>query len=199
MRFVEVPEIEVGEFYNKKISLCTAETKRPLRFQIPRMYMPFGVSAFVPEVGDPKYNIDFSMKGWNEENGYVWKFYNFVKSLENKIIDSVFEQRIEIFGSDLTREQITNMFNSNIKETIDRDPKFRVKVDNHTRFFDVNDVELTNGLEGGLYSKNSGVAMVEVGGVYFLNRMFGIIWKVNQLKVYEPQRLKGFHFQLDDD
>ena len=33
----------------------------------------------------------------------------------------------------------------------------------------------------------------------FLNRMFGITWKVNQLKVYEPQRLKGFHFQLEED
>jgi hypothetical protein len=29
--------------------------------------------------------------------------------------------------------------------------------------------------------------------------MFGITWKLSQMKIYEPQRLKGFQFQLENN
>lgn len=199
MRFVEIPCIEIGDYYNKRIQLFIKENKKPVKVQIPRMYMPFGVSEFVPEVGTPKYNIDFSMKGWNEENNYVQKFYSFVREVEDAVKAKVLEQSVEIFGSQITETAINAMFNSNIKTSGDHDPKFRVKIDDTVVIFDVNQTDVTPSLENALYSKHSGVAMVEIGGVYFLNRMFGITWKVNQLKVYEPQRLKGFHFQLEED
>lgn len=199
MRFVEIPGIEIGDYYNKRIPICIKENKKPVKVQIPRMYMPFGVSEYVPEVGTPKYNIDFSMKGWDEKDNYVEKFYNFVRDVENAVKAKVSEQSVEIFGSQITETAINAMFNSNIKTSGDRDPKFRVKIDDTTVIFDVNQTEVTQTLENSLYSQHSGVAMVEIAGVYFLNRMFGITWKVNQLKVYEPQRLKGFHFQLEED
>jgi hypothetical protein len=47
-----------------------------------------------------------------------------------------------------------------------------------------------------LYARNSGVAIVEMNSVYFLNRKFGVTWKLHQLMVYEPQQLKGFQFIL---
>ena len=186
---------KVGEYNSRKISLSTGDLK-PIRFQIPRMYIPFGVSGFTPEVGTTKYNVDFSMKGWDEEDNYVNKFYKFVKEIETTIITKVVQNSETIFGSQLTIEEITNMFNSNIKEQEDREPKFRLKIDDSTRVFDVADQDVTTELENGLYAKHSGIAMVELGSVYFLNRMFGVTWKMTQLKLYEPQRLKGFQFQL---
>jgi len=51
-------------------------------------------------------------------------------------------------------------------------------------------------VENGLYSRNSGHAIVELGSVYFLNRKFGCTWKLHQLIVYEPQNLKGFQFKI---
>lgn len=186
---------KVGEYNSRKISLSTGDLK-PIRFQIPRMYIPFGVSGFTPEVGTTKYNVDFSMKGWDEEDNYVNKFYKFVKEIETTIITKVVQNSETIFGSQLTIEEITNLFNSNIKEQEDREPKFRLKIDDSTRVFDVADQDVTTELENGLYAKHSGIAMVELGSVYFLNRMFGVTWKMTQLKLYEPQRLKGFQFQL---
>ena len=56
---------------------------------------------------------------------------------------------------------------------------------------------LNDELVNGLYSRNSGKAIVELGpSVYFLNRMFGVTWCLDQLLVFEPERLKGFQFQL---
>jgi len=198
MRFSEFDlktNFKIGEYNSRKISLSTGDLK-PIRFQIPRMYIPFGVSGFTPEVGTTKYNVDFSMKGWDEEDNYVNKFYNHVKEIETMIITKVVQNSEIIFGSQLTIEEITNMFNSNIKEQDDREPKFRLKIDDSTRVFDVADQDVTTELENGLYAKHSGIAMVELGSVYFLNRMFGVTWKMTQLKLFEPQRLKGFQFQL---
>ncbi len=199
MRFVEIPEVAVGDYCNKKITIWIKETERPVKAQIPRMYMPFGVSKFTPAFGAPKFNIDFSMKGWNEDGNYVNKFYNFVKDIENKVKSKVNEQSIEIFGTQLSENEINGMFNSNIKESQGREPKFRVKIAQDASVFDMNNTELGDELNDKLYAQHSGVPMVEIAGVYFLNKMFGITWKVNQMKVYEPQRLKGFHFQLPED
>lgn len=201
MRFVDIDvdnDIEFGEFSNRKIPLCMSGSKKPIRFQIPRMYMPFGVSGFVPEVGPTKWNVDFSMKGFDEDNNYVKKFFDFLKKLESRLIKHVMDSD---FGSQMNE----GMFNSNLKDGGDREPKFRVKVDvdmsGHIkpRIFDVNENDITSMAENGLYSRHSGVAIVELNSVYFLNKMFGFTWKLQQLKVYEPQRLKGFQFQLEDD
>lgn len=166
------------------------------------MYMPFGVSGFTPEVGPTKYNIDFAVKGYDEEGSYMNKFYDSVKRLEDKIIDSVVEQSEVIFGSPMTKDELLPMFNSNLKETPDREPKFRVKVDttmdDHIKanVFDADKNSMNDEVTNGLYARNSGHAIIELNSVYFLNRKFGCTWKLNQLIVYEPQNLKGFQFKI---
>ena len=205
MRFTEVnikEDIKLSDFYNKRINISFQDGK-PVRFQIPRMYMPFGISGFTPEVGPTKWNIDFSMNGWNEEGNYVNRFYKFLKDIEQHVMDYVKEHSVEIFAKqDIDLE---NIFNSNIKEDFDRGHKFRVKVDTDSnnvikpRIFDVNENDITKTAEKGLYAKHSGVSLVELGSVYFLNKKFGLTWKVCQIKLYEPQRLHGFQFNIDEE
>lgn len=205
MRFTELNvqnDIKLSEYYNKKITISNAQGK-PLRFQIPRMYMPFGVSGFTPEIGSTKWNVDFSMKGWDEEDNYIKKFYNFVKSVEQLVFDNVREKSIEIFGT--TDVDLEKFFNSNIKEDSGREPKFRIKVDTDNtdmikpRIFDVNEVDITDKASKGLYQRYSGVALVEITSVYFLNKKFGLTWRMCQMKVFEPQRLHGFQFIEEHD
>ena len=94
------------------------------------------------------------------------------------------------------------MFNSNIKESPGREPKFRLKVDTDhnglikAAVYDADKNPIKTEVSNGLYARNSGHAIAELNSVYFLNRMFGCTWKLNQLVVYEPQNLKGFQFQL---
>ena len=196
-----IENLEIAEFNNRKIVLST-KGGTPMRIQFPRLYMPFGVSGFTPEVGATKYNIDFAMKGYDEDGSYINKFYTGLRDIESKIIDSVVRQSEAIFGKSMTRDEVAPMFNSNIKEALDREPKFRVKVDtDHNSLikaavFDANKIAIKTEVSNGLYARNSGHAIVELNSVYFLNRKFGCTWKLNQLVVYEPQNLKGFQFQI---
>tara|TARA_B100001758_G_C18372366_1_gene592142 strand:- start:642 stop:1253 length:612 start_codon:yes stop_codon:yes gene_type:complete len=196
-----INDLEIKQYDGRKISFCTKEGNL-VKFQIPRMYMPFGISGFVPEIGATKWNIDFAMKGWDEEGNYVKRFYETLKEIENKVIQEVSNQSETIFGKHTTIEELKPMFNSNIKESPEREPKFRVKVDStidekvKSNVYDENKNSLIDDIKNGLYSRNSGTAVVEMNSIYFLNRKFGISWKLNQLVVYEPQRLKGFQFIL---
>ena len=196
-----IDNLQINAFNNRKIVISTKQGT-PLRVQFPRMYMPFGVSGFTPEVGQTKYNIDFAIKGYDEEDSYMKNFYDSVCKLEDQIIDSVVEQSEAIFGAPMTKEQLLPMFNSNVKEAPGREPKFRVKVDTtmddqiKPNVFDADKNPLRDNATNGLYARNSGHAIVELNSVYFLNRKFGCTWKLHQLIVYEPQNLKGFQFVI---
>ena len=191
--------LKISDYDGRKISLCTTEDKL-MKIIFPRMYMPFGISGFTPEVGPTKYNVDFAMKGWDEEGNFVQKFYTCIRELEEKVIVSVSEQSEAIFGKPMSVEELRPMFNSNVKESPDREPKFRVKVDStidgkvKPHVYDEEKNALYDEIKDGLYARNSGTSIVEMNSVYFLNKKFGISWKLNSLVVYEPQRLKGFQF-----
>ena len=201
-KFINVlRDLEINQYDGRKILFCTKE-RNLVKFQIPRMYMPFGISGFVPEIGATKWNIDFAIKGWDEEGNNVKDFYETLKEIENKVIQEVSNQSETIFGKYMSIEELKPMFNSNVKESPEREPKFRVKVDAtmdgkvKSHVYDENKNSLIDDIKNGLYSRNSGTAVVEMNSIYFLNRKFGISWKLNQLVVYEPQRLKGFQFIL---
>lgn len=203
-KFTEViDDIKVNDYNNRKIVISTQDDK-PLRIQIPRMYMPFGVSGFTPEVGQVKWNVDFSMNGFDEEGNYVKKFYDTLRQIEEKIIRSVVDQSEKIFDKSHTYDEIKAMFNSNIKESSGHAPKFRVKVDTDiydnlkANVFDSDKNRLKDTVVNGLYSRNSGKSIVELSSVYFLNKKFGITWKLYQLMVFEPERLKGFQFVVHE-
>jgi hypothetical protein len=196
-----IENLEIADFNNRKIVLST-KGGTPMRIQFPRLYMPFGVSGFTPEVGPTKYNVDLALKGHDEEGSYIKKFYDSLRAIEDKIIDNVVEQSEKIFQKKMTKEELMPMFNSNVKESPGREPKFRVKVDtdHHSMIkaavYDGDKNPIKTEVSNGLYARNSGHTIVELNSVYFLNRKFGCTWKLYQLVVYEPQNLKGFQFQI---
>lgn len=206
MKFTECLDALKFQPYKSKRIVISTQDDSCLKVQLPRMYMPFGINAWTPEVGPPKYNIDFAMNGWNEDENYVKKFYETIVALENKVLEHVAEISEEVFGKKMEKDELFPLFNSNIKDGGNGyAPKFRIKVDGTTTdtvkadVFDSNKNRLTDKLENGLYSRNSGRALVEISSVYFLNKRFGVTYKLNQLMVYEPERLKGFAFDLSDD
>jgi ribosomal protein S30 len=193
--------LDIPEYDGRKISLSTKDGK-PVRIQTPRLYMPFGISGFTPAVGATKWNIDFSLKGYDEEDNYVKHFYETLQKAEAAIVEAVRAQSPKIFGKEMGVEELVPMFNSNIKPSTDREPKFRVRVDTtmdgelKPGIFDSEKNGIKTAVKDKLYARNSGVAIVEMNSVYFLNRKFGVTWKLHQLVVYEPQQLKGFQFIL---
>ena len=193
--------LEILSYDGRKISLSNKDGKN-VRIQTPRMYMPFGISGFEPQVGATKWNLDFSMKGYDEEGNYVRKFYETIQEAEKRIVEAVSAQSVDIFGKHMSVDELLPMFNSNIKHSPDREPKFRVRVDTSTDgdikagIIDSEKKSINCKVENKLYSRNSGVAIAEMNSVYFLNKKFGVTWKLHQLVVHEPQQLKGFQFIL---
>lgn len=193
--------LEILSYDGRKISLSNKDGKN-VRIQTPRMYMPFGISGFQPQVGATKWNLDFSMKGYDEEGNYVKNFYETLQEVEKRIIEAVSLQSVDIFGKHMSVDELSPMFNSNIKHSPDREPKFRIRVDTtadgdiKAGIFDSEKKSINSKVENKLYSRNSGVAITEMNSVYFLNRKFGVTWKLHQLVVHEPQQLKGFQFIL---
>ena len=198
--------IKFGDFVNKKIPICDTEDKT-LAFQTPRLYMPFGISGFVVPNRPTNWNVELALKGWDKDDGYVKKFYDFVKDIENTVIEHVCSQKELIFGSSsLTDDDIRNMFNSNLKDAANGyEPKLRVKIDTDrdlmTKFkvFNEQHDDITQVVTDGLYARKSVVSVVELGSVYFMNRKFGLVWRMAQMQVHDPQRLKGLHIQMPDE
>ena len=190
MKFSGDYELVFDEYKSRKINLSFPGEKEPARFQIPKLYMPFGLSGFEGDYGPKKWNIDFALKGIDEEDSQSKKFYNFIKSLEADVITHVHEKSHQIFGRQMPQDAVAEMFNSNIKQSGNYEPKFRVKVDVDQsdeikpKIFDSNGVELTGQAVEKLHARQTGVAIVEACSVYFMNKMFGITWKIHQLKVF---------------
>ena len=185
-----IENLEIAEFNNRKIVLSTKDGT-PMRIQFPRLYMPFGVSGFTPEVGPTKYNIDLALKGYDEDGSYVNKFYHSLRTIEDKIMDAVVNQSQRIFGKNMTKEEIVPMFNSNIKESLGREPKFRVKVDtDHTSMikaavYDGDKNPIKTEVSNGLYARNSGHTIV-LGN--FINLLY-----------MNHKTSRGFNFRFKGD
>jgi len=191
MKFTEFDAPEFSPYANRKIVL--SKNDKPARFQIPKLYMPFGISGFTPDYGQKKWNIDFSIKNWDQEGSYNQKFYKFLLTLENQVIDHIHANSEQIFHRASSRDAIVSMFNSNLKYSDGRDPRLRIKVDTDLEgnikpvIFDANEVDITSAAEEKLHSHKMGSAIVELNSIYFMNGRFGITWKLHQLKVFEPQ------------
>lgn len=202
MSFIGVDErLTIHEYRGRKMVLSDGD--KPMRFQAPRLYMPWGVSAFTPEIGEKKFNVDFNLTGWDEEGGFVQKFYKTIKAIETKVIEEVAKQSVVIFGESKGVDELRAMFNSNLKEAENgHAPKFRVKLDVDSsgfakpEIFDSNRNLLRDEIKEGVYGRLSGKAIAEIGSVYFLNKRFGITYKLYQMQVFEPERLKGFSFSV---
>lgn len=196
MKFHEAT-IDFADYKNKGIKF----TKK-VSFQIPRLYIPFGLTGFTPPIGATKWSIDLNLQGWDDDGNQANVFYNWVRSLEAKIKQHVADNSHEIFGTQKTYEQIDNMFNSNIKlGNPTHPPKLRVKVDTRSdgtiapHIFDEQSNPLDDGEpSNGLFAQRVAACIVELGGIYFMNKMIGVTWKLVQMKLYEPARLKGSHF-----
>lgn len=202
-RFVDIPTLSIGtsEYTHKFMTFKLNETTEPIKFQIPRLYLPFGISRYTPPIGQDRWTMDMNLTGWDKDT-YVGTFYKFIRDIENIVIDSVTEQSSHIFGSSVKRDNIVKMFNSNIKISNGYDPKFRIKyLPRSTDIFkDDGEYDVDFNLDDGVLAKCNVTCLVELSGVYFLNKMFGITWKLTQFKYYTPRAdeetstLKGFHF-----
>jgi hypothetical protein len=126
--------------------------------------------AFETDYGAPKYNLELEI----HESDRSKAFLDWLGTIENHVINYVCENAMDIFGREMGREQIQDMFRSNLKED-----RFRVKIDKDTlsKGPDGNSVEI---LSKGAMKGNTCVCVLKLKMVYFMNNNFGLVWNATQ-------------------
>ena len=207
--FVVDSNLHFGAFSSRKIKLSDGDGGNQIRLQIPRMYMPFGLSGFVPTEPNQqtKWNIEFALKGYTEKDNEVCNFYNFLLEIEKKTIEHICEHSVKIFGSKQSMSSLEKKFTSNMKKpSAIYEPKFRVKVDTDVAteipkpsIFNADSKQMFEKASNALYARTTGTSIVELDSVYFMNNKFGLVWKLHQLKVFEHDKRQKMGFQFEPE
>ena len=199
-------DLTISEFHNKKMTV--SYQNKPLRVQLPKMYMQFGVGAW----GQPaRHWIDFNI----HEDGGTKKYHDWVKAIEHKVISKIEADSGAIFGTPRTYDWIAERFNSSIKVKPPYPSKFRAKVETQwgeedvpkADFWDPKGLPMNNlMMKEGLFSAMSATPIVELSSIYFMKskgeEMIGITWKLVQMKLIEPKVesvVSDYQFIEDED
>ncbi len=185
---LNLDDIEFGDF---KRGINLTVKGEPIKLQLPRVSIPFGLSGFPSQYGPTKFSIDTSLRGWNDEKSRVKTFYEFLQGIEEHVIQYVISQGIVPGGED----EVRSCFNSNLKISGTYDPKFRIKVDGKTKFFSQSDEDITpEELSADMFKGKSCTPLVELKGIYFFQKKLGLTWVMLESKVYESTRIHGPKF-----
>jgi hypothetical protein len=187
----------------------------PMRVQLPKMSLPFGISKFTnPDSGDTKYSLDLSMKDIDP------KIIENFQQIEESILDYAEKNSVELFKKKRTKEILKEFYKPFIKfheedgEQSDKyPPRFKAKLWTSGTDFscDVYDSVKIDGaypkiklnvencdeiITGGSHCE----AIIQASGIWVVQDSFGISFSVNQLKIYKnANSLSGYSFVEDEE
>lgn len=175
--------------------------------QTPVVAAPFGLSTYTDDkTGAVKYSLDVSFRGM-EEDPKIQFFHDKMIDFDNYLMNAAVTNSKEWFGKKQSKEVVENFYRPLVKPS--KDPskyaptmKFKImtkrdgSIDVDTFDSNRNKVNLQDVLAPGVKIQ----AIIEAGSVWFVNKtMFGISWKLVQVKVLPSDKIAGFSFQEDSD
>lgn len=188
----------------------------PLRLQMPKMNLPFGVSKYQnpdkPE--EIKYSLEMSCANLPES------VLAQLKEMEDKVIAYAETKSKDLFKKQQSKELILEFYKSFIKYSEvdgERDDKYapRLKAKIYTDGTNFNvaayESEKVNGNYPKVHITEDNVdeiiqkgsrceAIIECTGIWVVNKSFGVSWKLAQLKLYPNEnQLADYAFIKDDD
>ena len=208
--------IKTNKFQGK--SVYANYKNLPLRIQMPKMSLPFGVSRFVnpdkPE--EVKYSVDLSFD--KTSPSLLTQF----EEIEEKVIDYAEKNSKELFKKQLSKEMLREFFKSSIRfsedENGERSTKYapRLKAKMYT---DVNNlfscavydsvkvdgkyqkITLTEDNVDEIVGKGSSCeSILSCSGIWVVNKSFGVSWVLSQMKIYKNENvLSGYAFADDEE
>ena len=183
------------------------ENHPKLIMQTPVVAAPFGLSTYTDDkTGAVKYSLDISFRGM-EEDPKVQLFHDKMSEFDNFLMNAAVSNSKEWFGKKQSKEVVENFYRPLVKPS--KDPskyaptmKFKIMtkrdgtIDVDTYDSNRNKVNLQDVLAPGAKLQ----AIIEAGSVWFVNKtMFGISWKLVQVKVLPSDKITSFSFQEDSD
>ena len=175
--------------------------------QTPVVSAPFGLSTYTDDkTGAVKYSLDISFRGM-EEDPKIQLFHDKMSELDNHLMNTAVSNSKDWFGKKQSKEVVENFYRPLVKPA--KDPakyaptmKFKIMTKRDGNI----DVDAYDGqrqkvnLQDALTSGVKLQAIIEAGSVWFVNKtMFGISWKLVQVKVLPSDKIAGFSFQEESD
>lgn len=159
-------------------------TSRRLTIQTPAVSIPFGLSK--PFQGDEnaKWSVDLSFRGY-ETTPAIAAFLQKMRELDAAILKAATENSKEWLGKQMPSDIVIEFYKPLVKEP--KDPKYAPTMGakippGQAHFFDIDrkPAEMT-AIQKGCKVK----FILEANCVWFMNRNFGVGWKVKQALVTE--------------
>lgn len=168
--------------------------RNKIRIHTPKCYIPFGISEF-----NKKYSLNFSL---NSDTDAMKNFKKLLKDIDNNNIKEGVKNSEKWFNKKYNETTINELYNTCIKQTNPNyPPNFKAKLpckngNFEGSIYDTNRNEISMcKIQKGCYAE----AIIELSGVYFVNKEFGISWKVIQLKLYPTEKICGYSFIDSED
>ena len=164
---------------------------KPIRLQTPPLYCPFGLKQFPGKYDKVSCTLDLSLRGFDEEDKKTCKFLKWYRELEKCLFEGT------LYNPD--------QFNSSIKHPNPQyPPLLRLKTPVDEGKLDVmvwkENNETNEVIYGDINEKfkgNTAIGIINPTPYVLPNGTWGISWKLEQLRIFEPKRLRGCLF-LDD-
>lgn len=181
-------------------------------FQTPSCSLPYGMSAF-DKAGPVKYNVELSLRGYDEASSKMNQFYDALSKLDEYMIDQGVKNSKQWFKADLSRDVIKAFYTPMIRIPLDKEGnrkpypptiKLSLKQKRDSQDFDVQCYDEKKSLYKGIPLEEllvKGAAMtclIQCTGVWFAGSKFGLSWKlVQSLITALPNTSRGLTF-VDD-
>ena len=175
--------------------------------QTPTVSAPFGMSTYTDEkTGAVKYSLDISFRGM-ESDPKIQEFHDKMKSIDETLIQEGVSHSKEWFGKKMSKEVIQEFYRPLVKQSKNPEkyaPTMKIKIptardgsvtvdayDTHK-----NKVDITEAMVSGIKIQG----LLEANSVWFVGKnMYGISWRLIQVKIHKSDNISGFSFIEDSD
>lgn len=180
-----------------------ADKRGRIVLQTPVMALPFGAQPYQdPNTGDVmSWSTDVSFR---DNDPKVVQFMETIKVLDEVMLKAAHENSAEWFGKKMAPEVLGEFYRKLVKPSNNPlfAPTMKLKIplvngEISTQVFDESKAPKTMDY---VTKGTSCRLIIELGSIWFINKSFGVSWKVLQMAVVSrPRRMETFAFVDDDD
>lgn len=172
--------------------------KEKVRFEVPKGRLPFGLNIQNYDDSATKMTIDQSL-GNKDAQDELGEWHRWLDEFDKFMIGIAHAKSESWFKKNLKPDILEEFYKPCVvKSKNDRyDPTFKMKLPvkgdktTVTIYNDKEEVVSQDIIEKGCHVRT----IVELQSVWFVNKMFGVTWKVLQLQVFPVIKLSGFAFK----
>lgn len=175
-----------------------------ITLQTPLMSAPFGISGYTDDkTGITKHSLDISFKG-AADDPKIQTFLDKMNEFDKCLIETAAKNSKDWLGKSMKKDVVEALYRPLIKPSKDPEKyaptiKFKVPSKDGKMLVDAFDhkkqpFDLNNFVPGTRVQ-----AIIECSSVWFVNKQFGVSWKLVQLRMSKPEKLTGFSFIPDGD